>query len=346
MIRFTFLHTGETAIAMLRENDAPETCRAITAALPVASVCHHASYSGSEGVVILPELVCVSPENATAEVRPGDVGYTWFAAGSAYGVVQAFSEICWFYDQDARPSMHEGPAPVSLFARFTGDTEAFFRRSRAMRRSGVTGLLAESASDERDAAVVPYYDPANEAPITAHDVVTGDGAVRLAPDAATGGCRLLRRRYPNGSWFLSGEVVAGGWTIGSADLALVEDGLAAILSVGGTNELVVSFSHDGGATWSAARPTGLRGTKPSLLALGNGVVALAYDDESGLSFACGSSLTDLRPIHPFANTTIDGLAHPILLPLGPNRICCAAHAVGARTPDTLLIIPLPTDRAG
>ena len=60
----------------MRLTDAPITCQALWNALPVAGVCHHASYSGSEGVLILPKPLRLPPENAAHEVEPGDVGFT------------------------------------------------------------------------------------------------------------------------------------------------------------------------------------------------------------------------------------------------------------------------------
>ena len=106
--------------------------------------------------MILPELVTADPENATHRVRRGDVAFTWFAAGSAYGVDADFSEICWFYDDDACPSMHGGPVPVSLFGRFVGDWSEFARESRRLKRVGVRGLVVErleSPTERRDSVV-------------------------------------------------------------------------------------------------------------------------------------------------------------------------------------------------
>jgi hypothetical protein len=143
-IRFTFFGDEVSVIADLCEEDAPKTCAAVWNALPVAGMSHHAVYSGSEGVLILPQCLIVEPENATFDVRKGDVGFTWFAAGSSFGVTESFAEICWFYDDDACPSMPEGPVPVSLFAKIRNtDAEAFYAVCRRMRREGVRSLLVE-----------------------------------------------------------------------------------------------------------------------------------------------------------------------------------------------------------
>jgi hypothetical protein len=104
---------------------------------------HHATYSGSEGVLIMPSTVRVAPEQPTADVSVGDLAYTWFQPGDAHGVTEVFSEIAWFYDVDARPSMHEGPAPMTVFAQIEPSADDFYAVSRQMRRSGVTGLAVE-----------------------------------------------------------------------------------------------------------------------------------------------------------------------------------------------------------
>jgi hypothetical protein len=112
------------ARASLLADVAPRTCQAIWAALPVRGQARHAIYSGSEVYLILPELMRLPPENVTTRVLPGDVAFGWFAAGSFYGAVEDYCEVCWFYDRDATPSTPRGPVPVSLFARLE-EAEAF-----------------------------------------------------------------------------------------------------------------------------------------------------------------------------------------------------------------------------
>jgi hypothetical protein len=144
-IRLTFQTEGVSAIAELLEEAAPKTCTAIWEALPIRGEAHHAIYSGSEAVLLLPEMVRVEPEHATADVSTGDVGYAWFLPGSSKTVDSEFSEICWFYNWDARPSMWEGPVPVNIFARITANAEPFFGVCWRMRREGVKPLLIERA---------------------------------------------------------------------------------------------------------------------------------------------------------------------------------------------------------
>jgi hypothetical protein len=149
-IRLTFTAERVSAIAEMLEEEAPSTCEAIWNALPVHGESHHAIYSGSEVVLILPEMVRVEPENATAYVSTGDVGYTYFLPGSSATVETQFSEICWFYHWDARPSMWEGPAPVSIFARITDGADPFYAVCRRMRREGVKPLAIERVEESND----------------------------------------------------------------------------------------------------------------------------------------------------------------------------------------------------
>ena len=142
-IRFSFPREQASAHGELLWREAPQTCEAMSRLLPLSGEAHHAIYSGSECVLILPEVLRLPPENSTTKVAPGDVAFVWFAAGAAYGVASDFAEICWFYDLDAEPRMWEGPVPVNVFARIIQPADAFFAVCRRMRREGVKQLLVD-----------------------------------------------------------------------------------------------------------------------------------------------------------------------------------------------------------
>jgi hypothetical protein len=133
-------------VAELREAEAPRTCATVWEALPMGGEVHHAIYSGSECCLILPEVLRVAPENASADVSPGDVGFVWFAPGSSRALDKEIAEIVWFYDDDARPSMPEGPVPVNLFARIVEGADAFHAVCRRMRREGVKPVAISRVS--------------------------------------------------------------------------------------------------------------------------------------------------------------------------------------------------------
>jgi Protein of unknown function (DUF3830) len=138
-IVFRFLDEGVAASARLLAERASETCRAVMGALPAAGLARHGIYSGSEVYVVLPVLLAPPREHATTIVGPGDVGFLTVEKGSGYGIEEDYSEICWFYDLDATPSMPEGPIAVNIFARLH-DADAFFAVCRRMRVEGAKRL--------------------------------------------------------------------------------------------------------------------------------------------------------------------------------------------------------------
>jgi hypothetical protein len=131
-IVFRFLEEGVAASARLLAEQAPETCRAVLDALPAAGLARHGIYSGSEVYLVLPVLLAPPREHATTIVGPGDVGFLTVEKGSGYGIEEDYSEVCWFYDLDATPSMPEGPIAVSVFAQLY-EADAFFAVCRSMR---------------------------------------------------------------------------------------------------------------------------------------------------------------------------------------------------------------------
>ena len=142
-LRLSFPNEGASAVATLLYEKAPSTCDGIARRCPISGMSHHAIYSGSECVLILPELMKLAPENSTITVTRGDVAFTWMRAGSSYGVTADFAEICWFYDLDAQPRMSEGPVPVSIFAQILEPAEEFYMVCRRMRRDGVKPFTVE-----------------------------------------------------------------------------------------------------------------------------------------------------------------------------------------------------------
>ena len=136
---FRFLDEGVAASARLLEREAPETCRAVLDVLPATGLARHGIYSGSEVYLVLPVLLAPPREHATTIVGPGDVGFLTVEKGSGYGIEETYSEVCWFYDLDATPSMPEGPITVNVFARLY-DADTFFAGCRRMRLEGAKRL--------------------------------------------------------------------------------------------------------------------------------------------------------------------------------------------------------------
>jgi hypothetical protein len=134
-----FLEEDVAANARLLREQAPETCSAVWDALPASGLARHGIYSGSEVYFVLPELLTAPREHATTIVGAGDVAFLTVEGGSGYGIEESYSEVCWFYDLDATPSMPEGPIAVNVFARLH-DANAFFAVCRRMRLEGAKKL--------------------------------------------------------------------------------------------------------------------------------------------------------------------------------------------------------------
>ena len=138
-IVFRFVDEEVAASARLLRERAPHTCRAVLDALPAAGSARHGIYSGSEVYLVLPVLLGPPREHATTIVGPGDVGFLTVEKGSGYGIEEDYSEVCWFYDLDATPSMPEGPIAVNVFARLY-NADAFYAVCRRMRLEGAKRL--------------------------------------------------------------------------------------------------------------------------------------------------------------------------------------------------------------
>jgi Protein of unknown function (DUF3830) len=134
-----FLDEGVAASARLLAESAPETCRAVWVALPADGLARHGIYSESEVYLVLPAVLAPPREHATTIVGPGDVGFLTVEKGSVYGIEEGYSEVRWFYDLDATPSMPEGRIAVNVFARLH-DAGAFFAVCRRMRLEGAKRL--------------------------------------------------------------------------------------------------------------------------------------------------------------------------------------------------------------
>ena len=143
-LRFTFSAEAVSAVATLLWEDAPQTCQAVTNGLPFEGRAKHGIFSGAEVFLVIPPTVQVEPENASSRVLPGDLAYYSFPGGVIHGWPDPVSEILWFYDRYARPSMPDGPVAVNLFGRFEDGWEDFAEVCRAMQTEGGKPLLVET----------------------------------------------------------------------------------------------------------------------------------------------------------------------------------------------------------
>ncbi|HVG98247.1 MAG TPA: DUF3830 family protein [Chloroflexota bacterium] len=135
-IEFDAPDEGITARAELWDERAPLTCELVWRLLPVTAFVHHAIYSGAEVAMVLPRYHELGQEHATSAVLPGEIGFVSLRRDDHFDVEADFSELCFFYDRGARPSMLEGPVKVNLFARFVSGQEALYALCYRMRREG------------------------------------------------------------------------------------------------------------------------------------------------------------------------------------------------------------------
>lgn len=302
-IRLSFTAHGVAAEATLLEERAPATCEALWAALPLSGVSHHATYSGSECVLVLPQIIRTPPEQPTSDVAVGDVAFTWFAAGAAYGVERDFAEIAWFYDRDARPSMHEGPAPMTVFARIDGPADDFYAACRRMRRAGVHAVAVERVEPdplertssvvfrpEHGAAADPHVASAGDVLLVAFTVTT-DAAAQHDPRSLP----MLARSDDGGRTWSSAPL--GPWLVGGhvTGLAANADTISATIGI----RTYTASDTVADASWDASDSALGWWSRPT------GNVGLASRD-GGHSWQPASAHEEPAPAHDLRVETEDG----------------------------------------
>jgi hypothetical protein len=78
---------------------------------------------------------CSRPRRGHRRRRHGLPRRRGSPAAREQSIEEDYSEVCWFYDLDATPSMPEGPIAVNVFARLY-EADAFFAVCRRMRLEG------------------------------------------------------------------------------------------------------------------------------------------------------------------------------------------------------------------
>lgn len=137
-ILLIFVDDGVSARARLLMSDAPRTCAAVLAALPLSGEALHAGYSGTEVALLVDPLIDVAEENATTCIQTGDVMYTHYQPGVRHGNPEQLSALFWAYDRYVQPitTGQWVPAMSNIFGQIIGDPVAFYALSRLMRREG------------------------------------------------------------------------------------------------------------------------------------------------------------------------------------------------------------------
>ncbi len=81
LLRISLERRGVSCTAELLESEAPRTCAAVGAALPLAGPAQHAKYARNEVYTMVPRFASVGRENPTVTPIPGDVCLFDFAGG-------------------------------------------------------------------------------------------------------------------------------------------------------------------------------------------------------------------------------------------------------------------------
>ena len=82
---------------------------------------------------------------------PWEIGFVSLRRADHFDVEADFSELCFFYDRGARPSMLEGPVQVNLFAGFVSGQEGSTALCYRMRREGQKRFSVRRAPSHRQA---------------------------------------------------------------------------------------------------------------------------------------------------------------------------------------------------
>lgn len=144
-----------TATAELRWDQAPRTCAAIVAQLPMQTTCFHGKNSGAEALLVTPTCVKDVPQDAseagTQTHEMGNVLFGFEPSGFCVGGAGSddCSEIAWFYGPAGqanfwvsehgpphdRPPYRRQAATLNHFAQIV-DEQGFYAASKALNKTG------------------------------------------------------------------------------------------------------------------------------------------------------------------------------------------------------------------
>jgi Protein of unknown function (DUF3830) len=149
-IRLTFVKTGESVVAEMLDDEAPEVCRIVWDLLPVENRTIHGQFSGAEVFVLLDNPQPAPAEALTQIPLPGELLYFYDATKNVLNPPKPIAEICFVYNRGVFLRGAEGtPTTASLFARVPGDWKydwtAFRDACRKSRQEGPQLLRIERA---------------------------------------------------------------------------------------------------------------------------------------------------------------------------------------------------------
>src|SRR5438876_33604 len=97
-IRLTYPTTGQSVLAEMLDDEAPEVCRIVWDMLPVEGKALHGMYSGAEVFLLLDKAVPHPPENLCQLPLPGEVLLFYDGSSSVANARRPIAEICLVYN--------------------------------------------------------------------------------------------------------------------------------------------------------------------------------------------------------------------------------------------------------
>ena len=151
-IRLTYLASGETALAEMLDDEAPNVCNHVWGILPVESKVIHGMYSGFEVFALVDNPQPAPHENMVQLPLPGELLYFYDPSTGAVGSKKPVGEIVMVYGRGVVLRAHEGiPTQCALFARIPGDWKYdwinFARECRKARWEGPQLLRIERVEE-------------------------------------------------------------------------------------------------------------------------------------------------------------------------------------------------------
>jgi Protein of unknown function (DUF3830) len=148
-IRLTYA-TGQSVLAEMLDDEAPQICQLVWDRLPVESKVLHGMYSGAEVFALLDNPQPGPPENLCQLPLPGEILYFYDGTSNVANSKKPVAEICIVYGRGVTLRGPEGvPTHCSLFARIPGDWKydwnPFAQQCRKARWEGPQLLKIERA---------------------------------------------------------------------------------------------------------------------------------------------------------------------------------------------------------
>jgi hypothetical protein len=150
-IRITYVASGESIIAEMLEDEAPNVCEFVWNQLPLETKAIHGMYSGLEVFAMIDKPEPVVAENLVQLPLPGELLYFYDPSVGAVGARKPVGEIVLVYGRGVVLRAHEGvPTHCALFGRIPGDWKYdwvnFAKECRKARWEGPQMLRIEQAS--------------------------------------------------------------------------------------------------------------------------------------------------------------------------------------------------------